>query len=34
MADVHEIREELLSHGVQFHMLNALIELGVHDKPE
>ena len=34
MADVHEIREELLAHGVQFHMLNALIELGVHDKPE
>ena len=34
MADVHEIREELLAHGVQFHMLNALIELGVHDKPD
>ena len=34
MAEVHEIREELLAHGVQFHMLNALIELGVHDKPE
>lgn len=34
MAEVHEIREELLAHGVQFHMLNALIELGVHEKPE
>lgn len=34
MADVHDIREELLAHGVQFHMLNALIELGVHDKPD
>jgi len=34
MGDVHEIREELLAHGVQFHMLNALIEMGVHDKPE
>ena len=34
MAEVHEIREELLAHGVQFHMLNALIELGVHDKPD
>jgi|GEM_PF-734581 len=34
MGDVHEIREELLAHGVQFHMLNALIEMGVHDKPD
>lgn len=34
MAEVHEIREELLAHGVQFHMLNAMIELGVHEKPE
>ena len=34
MGEVHEIREELLAHGVHFHMLNALIELGVHDKPE
>ena len=34
MAEVHEIREELLAHGVQFHMLNALIELGVHEKPD
>ena len=34
MAEVHEIREELLAHGVHFHMLNALIELGVHDKAE
>ena len=32
MAEVHEIREELLAHGVQFHMLNALIEMGVHEK--
>lgn len=32
MAEVHDIREELLAHGVQFHMLNALIELGVRDK--
>lgn len=34
MAEVHDIREELLAHGVQFHMLNALIEMGVHDKPD
>lgn len=34
MAEVHEIREELLARGVQFHMLNALIELGVHAKTE
>ncbi|MFK8077528.1 MAG: hypothetical protein AB8B84_13160 [Granulosicoccus sp.] len=34
MAEVHEIREELLAHGVQFHMLNAMIELGVHEKPD
>ena len=34
MGDVHEIREELLAHGVRFHMLNAMIELGVHDKPD
>ena len=34
MAQVHDIREDLLAHGVQFHMLNALIEMGVHDKPD
>lgn len=32
MAEVHEIREELLAHGIHFHMLNALIEVGVQDK--
>lgn len=34
LHDVHEIREELLARGVHFHMLNALIELGVQNKPE
>ena len=34
MGDVHEIREELLARGVQFHMLNALIELGVNERHE
>ena len=32
MAEVHEIREELLAHGIHFHMLNALIEVGAQDK--
>lgn len=32
MAEVHEIREELLAHGIHFHMLNAIIEVGVQDK--
>ena len=32
MAEVHEIREELLAYGVHFHMLNSLIELGAQDK--
>lgn len=34
MAEVHEIREELLAHGIHFHMLNALIEVGAQDKFE
>ena len=34
MAEVHEIREELLAHGIHFHMLNALIEVGAQDKIE
>lgn len=34
MAEVHEIREELLAHGIHFHMLNALIEVGAQDKTE
>jgi ribosomal 50S subunit-associated protein YjgA (DUF615 family) len=34
MAEVHEIREELLAHGIHFHMLNALIEVGAQDKKE
>ena len=34
MAEVHEIREELLAHGIHFHMLNALIEVGAQDKVE
>lgn len=34
MADVHDFREDILAHGVKFHMLNAMIELGVHDKTE
>ena len=34
MAEVHEIREELLAHGVHFHMLNSLIEVGVQDKKD
>lgn len=32
LAQSHERREDLIAHGVTFHMLNALIELGVHDK--
>lgn len=34
MADIHDIRQDLLAHGVQFHMLNSLIELGIRDKTE
>jgi hypothetical protein len=32
MTEVHEIREELLAHGIHFHMLNALIEVGIQGK--
>jgi len=34
LAQSHELREDLIAHGVTFHMLNALVELGVHDKLE
>lgn len=32
MAEVHEIREELLAYGIHFHMLNSMIEVGAQDK--
>jgi len=31
-ADGHDLRENLIAKGVQFHMLNALVELGVQEK--
>jgi len=34
MSEVHQIREDLFAHGIQFHRLNAMIELGVHDKTD
>lgn len=34
MKDVHDTRETLRSRGVAFHMLNAMIELGMQNKPE
>jgi len=34
MAEVHDIREELLAHGIHFHKLNAIIEIGKQDKPD
>jgi len=34
MADTHEIREDVRARGVQFHTLNMMIEMGVHDKPD
>lgn len=34
MARSHDAREDLMAHGVKFHMLNALIELGVNDNHE
>lgn len=34
MGDSHNIREEIRARGVQFHTLNAMIELGVQDKPQ
>lgn len=34
LAETHEMREELLARGIQFHMMNALIELGVQAKTE
>jgi len=34
LSQSHELREDLIAHGVTFHMLNALVELGVHDKLE
>jgi len=34
MGDTHHIREEILARGVQFHTLNILIEMGVHNKPD
>jgi len=34
MSEVHQIREDLFAHGIQFHRLNAMIELGVQDKTD
>jgi len=34
MADTHDIREEIMARGVQFHTLNVMIEMGLHDKPD
>ena len=34
MADQHDLREDAMARGVQFHTLNVLIELGANDKPE
>lgn len=34
LSQVHDVREDLIARGVLFHMLNALIELGVSDKPD
>ena len=34
MADAHDIREDALARGVQFHTLNVLIELGANNKPD
>jgi len=34
MGDTHDIREEIMARGVQFHTLNVMIEMGLHDKPD
>ena len=34
MGDTHDLREDSMAHGVQFHTLNVMVEMGLHDKPE
>lgn len=34
MSDTHDLREDCIAHGVQFHTLNVLIEMGIHNKPD
>lgn len=34
MADSHDIRENAMARGVQFHTLNVMIEMGANDKPD
>jgi len=34
MGDSHELREEAMARGVQFHTLNVMIEMGSHNKPD
>lgn len=34
MGDTHDLREEAMARGVQFHTLNVMIEMGLHNKPD
>lgn len=34
MSQTHDLREDSIAHGVQFHTLNVLIEMGIHNKPD